>query len=215
MCGRFTLATTAQEISRYLAVEVKLSISSRYNIAPSQPILTISQINQGKRFVTFRRWGLIPSWVKNLASWKGNLINARGETLAEKPSFRGAFKYRPCLIPVTGYYEWTKEKQPYYFQVKKNPLFALAGLWETWSNGEDELLTCTIVTTKANAQTALVHHRMPLILQPDNYDLWLGDWNERKQLLANVPEVDVESYPVGKTVNSYRKDSPDCIVPMG
>ena len=171
MCGRFTLATTAQEISRYFAVEVKLSISSRYNIAPSQPILTISQINQGKRFVTFMRWGLIPSWVKNLASWKGNLINARGETLAEKPSFRGAFKYRPCLIPVTGYYEWTKEKQPYYFQVKKNPLFALAGLWEAWSNGEDELLTCTIVTTKANAQTALVHHRMPLILQPDNYDL--------------------------------------------
>ena len=146
---------------------------------------------------------------------KGNLINARGETLAEKPSFRGAFKDRPCLIPVTGYYEWTKEKQPYYFQVKKNPLFALAGLWEAWNNGEDELLTCTIVTTKANVQTASVHHRMPLILQPDNYDLWLGDWNDRKQLLANVPEVDLESYPVGKTVNSYRNDSPDCIVPIG
>lgn len=214
MCGRFTLTTTAQEITRHFGVEVDMSISSRYNIAPSQPILTISKINPDRRLINFMLWGLIPSWVKNLASWKGNLINARGESLSEKPSFRGAFKYRPCLIPVTGYYEWTKAKQPYYFQVKKSPLFALAGLWESWSNGEDELLTCTIVTTKANAKTLSVHHRMPLILQPHNYDLWLGELDDRKQLLANLPEVDLEFYPVGKTVNSYKNDSPECIVPI-
>ena len=214
MCGRFTLATTAPEIARHFGVEVDTPIPPRYNIAPSQPILAIGKTTDKRRFITFMQWGLIPPWVKNLASWKGNLINARAETVAEKSSFQSAFKYRPCLIPVSGYYEWTREKQPYYFQVQERPLFALAGLWESWSNGEDELITCTILTTKANAQTASVHHRMPVIIQPQDYDSWLGELDERKRLLAPTPKVDLKLDPVSTKVNSYKNDSPDCIAPI-
>ena len=214
MCGRFTLATTAQEIALHLGIEVNTSIPSRYNIAPCQPILAIGKTLENQRFITFMQWGLIPHWVKNLASCQGNLINARAETVAEKSSFQGAFKYRPCLIPVSGYYEWTREKQPYYFQVQERQLFALAGLWESWSHGEDELITCTILTTKANAQTASVHHRMPVIIQPRDYDSWLGELDQRKRLLAHLPEVDLKLYPVSTKVNSYKNNSPDCIAPI-
>jgi putative SOS response-associated peptidase YedK len=211
MCGRFTLNTTESDLAQQFAVEVNQSISSRYNIAPSQPILVIKQDEANKRSLDLMKWGLIPSWVKNLDSWKGNLINARAETVADKQSFRGAFKHRPCLIPTSGFYEWTQEKQPYYYQVKDSQLFALAGLWESWSNGEDELVTCTIITTKANAEAAKVHHRMPVIIQPQDYNLWLGELDERKQLLAALPEVELELYPVSKKVNSPKNDTSECI----
>ncbi len=214
MCGRFTLATTASDLAREFEIEVAKSITSRYNIAPSQPILAIRQNESNKPILDFMKWGLIPSWVKNLDSWKSNLINARAETVAEKPSFRGAFKYRPCLIPVSGFYEWTKEKQPYYFQLENSKLFALAGLWESWSNGEDELVSCTIVTTEANREAAKIHHRMPVIIQPEDYPLWLGKLDERKQLLTSLPEIDLNIYPVSKTVNSPKNDKSECIEPI-
>ena len=172
MCGRFTLDATASEISQQFNVKADKPIPPRYNIAPSQLILSIIQDSQSRSLVGLK-WGLIPSWVKNLASWKGNLINARVETILEKPSFKGAFKYRPCLIPVTGLYEWSKDKQPYYF--KQDQLFALAGLWEHWSNGHEELVSCTIITKKANAEAAKVHHRSPLIISVEQYDTWLGE----------------------------------------
>jgi putative SOS response-associated peptidase YedK len=214
MCGRFTLNTTKSDLAQQFAVEVNQSISSRYNIAPSQPILVIKQDEANKRSLDLMKWGLIPSWVKNLDSWKGNLINARAETVGDKQSFRGAFKYRPCLIPTSGFYEWTQEKQPYYYQVKDSQLFALAGLWELWSNGEDELVTCTIITTKANAEAAKVHHRMPVIIEPQDYNLWLGELDERKQLLAALPEVKLELYPVSKKVNSPKNDTSKCTKPV-
>jgi putative SOS response-associated peptidase YedK len=214
MCGRFTLATTASDLAREFEIEVAKSITSRYNIAPSQPILAIRQNESNKPILDVMKWGLIPSWVKNLDSWKSNLINARAETVAEKPSFRGAFKYRPCLIPVSGFYEWTKEKQPYYFQLENSKLFALAGLWESWSNGEDELVSCTIVTTEANREAAKIHHRMPVIIQPEDYPLWLGKLDERKQLLTSLPEIDLNIYPVSKTVNSPKNDKSECIEPI-
>lgn len=219
MCGRFTLDTNESDLAQQFEVEVNESISSRYNIAPSQPILTIKQDETNRRSLAKMKWGLVPNWVKDLNSWKSNLINARAETVMEKPSFRGAFKHRPCLIPVSGFYEWTKDKQPYYFQVQERQLFALAGLWELWNpkglasrhNGEDELITCTIITTKANTQAAKVHHRMPVIIQPQNYDLWLGELDDRKQLLDTLPEVNLELYPVSKKVNSPKNDTPECI----
>ena len=213
MCGRFTLTTTAQDLAEEFEVEIyqDKSLSPRYNIAPSQPILAIGQDEAKKRILDVMQWGLIPNWVKDLNSWKGNLVNARAETIDQKPSFKGAFKYRPCLIPTSGFYEWTKDRQPYYYQLKDRPLFALAGLWESWSNGEDELVTCTIITTKANEEAAKVHHRMPVIIQPQDYSLWLGELNERKQLLANLPEVNLDLYPVSKTVNSPKNDIPECI----
>jgi putative SOS response-associated peptidase YedK len=211
MCGRFTLFTTAQDLARQFEVEIDRYLTPRYNIAPSQPIFAIRQNEANKRIIDVMQWGLIPSWVKDLNSWKGNLINARVETIAEKPSFKGAYYNRPCLIPASGFYEWSKEKQPHYFQVGESQLFALAGVWEFWSHGEDELVTCTIITTKANSVAAKVHHRMPVIIQPEDYALWLGELNERKQLLANLPKVDLDLYPVSKTVNSPKNDTPECI----
>ena len=213
MCGRFTLDTTANEIARQFEVEVSESISSRYNIAPSQQILAIAQKEAARSLVSMK-WGLVPSWVKDLDSWKSNLINARVETVTEKPSFRSAFKHRPCLIPASGFYEWTLDKQPHYFQVKERKLFALAGLWESWSNGEDQVVTCTIITTKANTEVSKVHHRMPVIIQPSDYDLWLGELDKRKQLLDTLPEVDLELYPVSKKVNSPKNNTSDCIKPI-
>ena len=224
MCGRFTLATTASDLAREFDIEADIAhykdshssaipISS-FNIAPSQPILTIRQNEANERILDVMKWGLVPSWVKNLDSWKSNLINARAETVAEKPSFRGAFKYRPCLIPVSGFYEWTKDKQPYYFQHQERPLFALAGLWESWSNGEDELISCTIITTQANEKAASVHHRMPLIIQPEDYTLWLENLDRRKQLLNNLPEIELKIYPVSKIVNSPKNNKPECIEPI-
>ena len=211
MCGRFVLDTTASELARQFEVNASHPIASRYNIAPAQQILTVIK-NTAERSLTSMKWGLIPSWVKDLDSWKGNLINARAETVAEKPSFRGAFKYRPCLIPVSGFYEWTQDKQPYYFRQER--LFALAGLWEAWSNGESELVSCTIITTKANTAAARVHHRSPVIIPPEQYHLWLGGVEERKKLLTNLPEVDLQIYPVSKIVNSPKNDRPECIQPL-
>lgn len=213
MCGRFTLATTVQDLAQF-EVEVNESITSRYNIAPSQEILTVRKDEFNKRILDVMKWGLIPSWVKNLDSWKTNLINARAETIAEKPSFREAFKYRPCLIPVSGFYEWTKDKQPYHFKVRERRLFALAGLWETWNNGEERLVSCTIITTKASEEAASVHHRMPVIIQPEDYALWLGELDERKRLLTNLPEIELNIYPVSKMVNSPKNDMPECIEPI-
>ena len=211
MCGRFALDATAEDLARQFEVEADKPIRSRYNIAPSQQILTV--IDAQKRSLAAMKWGLVPSWVKNLDSWKGNLINARAETVAEKPSFKGAFKYRPCLIPVSGFYEWTKDKQPYYFK-QDSKIFALAGLWESWSNGNEELVSCTIITTKASKEAAQVHHRSPVIIPASDYHLWLGEMSARKQLLADLPEVDLQIYPVSKTVNSPKNDTAECIEPI-
>jgi len=210
MCGRFTLDATASEISQQFGVKADKPIPPRYNIAPSQLILSVIQ-NDSRSLVALK-WGLIPSWVKSLDSWKGNLINARVETISEKPSFKGAFKYNPCLIPVTGFYEWSKDKQPHYF--KQDKLFAFAGLWSHWSNGHEELVSCTIITTKANSEAAKVHHRSPLIIPPGQYDTWLGDLEGRKELINNLPASDLQIYPVSKLVNSPKNDRPECIEPI-
>jgi putative SOS response-associated peptidase YedK len=256
MCGRFTLDTTAFDLAQQFKVEVNESISSRYNIAPSQSILIIKQNEKNQRFLDLVKWGLVPSWVKSLDTWKSNLINARVETVEEKPSFRDGFKKRPCLIPVSGFYEWSKDKQPYYFyqdkplfaRLTKYPypkvyplgqrgepprreasakayrfayplgqrIFALAGIWSTWSNleTEEQLLSCTILTSEAKSPIAEVHHRMPVIIPSEYYDLWLGELDGRKELIESLPEIELQMHQVSKMVNSPKNDSPDCIKPL-
>ena len=213
MCGRFSLAVTETEIRHQFAIE-KVAINlTRYNIAPSQDILAIRSAEAGRQAVLMR-WGLIPSWVKNLDDWVSNLINARAETIRNKPSFKNAFKVRPCLIPASGFYEWC-DKQPYYFQPEEK-LLALAGIWSTWVNPQtsEEILSGTILTRAAHGVIASIHHRMPVIIKPDDYELWLNDYEGRKQLLQNLPETPLKTFPVHKTVNNPRHDSPDCIVPI-
>lgn len=211
MCGRFTLTATDSQLAEEFGIEIPGEVSPRYNIAPSQPIFAIRQDESDRRMLDVMQWGLIPSWVKTLASWKGNLINARVETVKEKPSFRSAFRYRPCLVPTSGFYEWTRNKQPHFYRVADRPLFALAGIWEAWTKEDSELVSCTILTTAANSDAAKIHHRMPIVVRPEDYGNWLGKLEQREQLLNNLPDPKIEIYPVSKLVNSPKNDTPECI----
>ena len=213
MCGRFSLAVAETDIRHQFAIEEVAINLPRYNIAPSQDILAIRATEAGRQGVLMR-WGLIPSWVKNLDDWVSNLINARAETILTKPSFKNSFKARPCLIPASGFYEWC-DKQPYYFQLPEQ-LLAFAGIWSTWVNSQtsEEILSGTILTTKAQGVITSIHHRMPVIIKPDDYDLWLNDYEGRKQLLQSLPEIPLKMFPVHKTVNNPRHDSPDCLFPL-
>ena len=214
MCGRFSLDTTKTEIAREFKCKEVAYSGGRYNIAPSQNITVVTNAGENNEALLMR-WGLIPHWVKSLDSWKSNLINARMETVSEKPSFRDAFKKRPCLIPVSGFYEWDKNKQPYYFDREKS-LFALAGIWESWHDSEENLLSCTILTTKAQDAVSKVHHRMPVIIPAEYYDLWLADIDvgERKKLLESLPQTELQVHPVSKAVNSPKNDNLECIKPI-
>ncbi len=216
MCGRFSLDTTKTEIAKEFKCALVAFNCSSFNIAPSQNITAvINEDDNNNNKAVLMRWGLIPSWVKSLDNCSSNLINARVETIEKKPSFRNAFKKRPCLIPVSGFYEWSKDKQPYYFHQDKS-LLALAGIWETWSNKEtdEKLLSCTIITTQATSASALVHHRMPVVIPPEYYALWLDKGDGRKELIEALPEIELQLYPVSKMVNSSKNDSPDCIKPI-
>jgi putative SOS response-associated peptidase YedK len=208
MCGRFTLGLTADAFASAFAVEVDLELEPRLNIAPTQPIATVVQSSQDfHRQLQLMRWGLIPSWAKDAAI--GNkLINARSETVMEKPSFRAAFKYRRCLIPADGFYEWKKlerRKQPYYFYLHNHNPFAFAGLWESWN----DILTCTILTTKANERVQPIHERMPVILHPKDYDRWLDSRNQTSshlvELLKPFPSQEMEAQELSDANRKFEK----------
>jgi putative SOS response-associated peptidase YedK len=216
MCGRFTLSLPAAEIAEAFDLEDVPEAPPRYNIAPSQPVATIIETaEKPERQIQLMRWGLIPSWAKDPAI--GNkLINARAETVSEKPSFRAAFKRRRCLIPADGFYEWQKldrGKQPYFFHLNNHKLFAFAGLWESWNDIE----TVTIVTTEANELLKPVHDRMPVILHPDDYERWLDPQNqnaaELQALLKPFPSERMNAYPVSNKVNRPINDSSELIDP--
>ncbi len=216
MCGRFTLTATSDAIAEAFALDRPPEQLPRYNIAPSQPIITIvSDPETRHRESRFMIWGLIPSWSKDPS--KG-LINARAETVHEKPSFRSALKRRRCLIPADGFYEWQKlekgSKQPFYFHLRDRGLFAFAGLWESYQ----DLETCTIITTKANALLETIHDRMPVILEPEQYDRWLDPNIDRLELLWPLllpfPDEKMQAFPVSRRVNSAQHDDPSCIEPL-
>jgi putative SOS response-associated peptidase YedK len=218
MCGRFTLAQPPQQIAKAFGLSDVPSFPPRYNIAPTQPVGVIVQDrDSGKREYRLMVWGLIPAWVKDPSTF-ANLINARAETIAEKPSFRTAYKYRRCLIPADGFYEWQKvksgPKQPFYFTLRDNGLFAFAGLWESWNDIE----TFTILTTSANTLLQTIHDRMPVILNPEDYDRWIDptiqDGQQLSDLLCPFPDESMQAIPVSTRVNAAVVDDAQCIAPL-
>jgi putative SOS response-associated peptidase YedK len=222
MCGRFTLTAEARELAKRFGVEVSASfyriVAPRYNIAPTQPVVVVG--DDGKRYMTQMRWGLIPSWAKDPAI--GNrMINARAETLTVKPAFRVAIRKRRCLIVADGFYEWQKRgnvKQPVRIVLKSREPFGFAGLWETWEPPQGEpIQSCTIITTQANELQKEVHDRMPVILPRDKENLWLDPDAELARLLDLLkpyPSSEMEFYPVSRAVNLPQHDVPDCILPI-
>jgi putative SOS response-associated peptidase YedK len=221
MCGRFTLTVDPDELQQQfgLAAPPPADLAPRYNIAPSQAVAVIP--NEPERTLQLFQWGLIPSWAKDpKIGYK--MINARAETLAEKPSFRSALKRRRCLVVADGFYEWKKDgksKQPMYITLKDGRPFAFAGLWEVWRNPKDELIkTCTIITTEPNELLAEIHNRMPAILPPDAYDQWLtpGDLDAAPALalLAPYDARLMRAVPVSTAVNSPALDSAQLVLPL-
>jgi putative SOS response-associated peptidase YedK len=219
MCGRFTLTADPGDLQdAFPGLHIQVPIKPRYNIAPLQPVAVIANLPEFS--LDYFHWGLIPSWAKD-PEIGNRLINARSETLAEKPSFRSAFRRRRCLIPADGFFEWKatpdqKAKTPMYIKLKSVRLFAFAGLWEIWSSPDgSQIYSCTIITTQPNALIETIHNRMPVILPADAYKDWL-DPSERSpeslsHWLSPFPAEEMESYPVSRLVNSPQTDIPECI----
>ena len=222
MCGRFTQTATPAIIAEEFEVAAPSLFQPRYNIAPSQPIAVIRiEPDRTTRTLVMLRWGLIPSWAKD-PKMGNQCINAKAETVAEKPSFRSAFKKRRCLVVATGFYEWQvqgRTKQPMWIGLQSQRPFALAGLWEQWTSGDGEPLeTCTIITTEPNDLMAPIHNRMPVILAPAFYDQWLDPTFQHieplKALLRPYPGEELMAYPVSTLVNNPRRDVPQCLEPV-
>jgi putative SOS response-associated peptidase YedK len=229
MCGRFKLSTPAAELRAALGFVEQPNLAPRYNIAPTQevPVLRQRREPKGERTLQSLRWGLIPSWAKD-GKISASLINARAETLDEKPAFAAAFRKRRCLVPADGFYEWVGEgegegKQPYLILRRDGAAFAFAGLWERWTpkaGGKESpsIDSFTIITTEANALLRPLHPRMPVILPEADYALWLdpdAPPENLKPLLASADEETLRYYPVSKRVNSARIDEPDLAEPTG
>ncbi|MBW4481933.1 MAG: SOS response-associated peptidase [Tildeniella torsiva UHER 1998/13D] len=225
MCGRFSLNKTGDDLTDAFLLQSTPPVMPRFNIAPSQLVATVvATVEDPKPYFDFRLWGLIPSWAKD-PTIGSRMINARAETVVEKPSFRAAFKRRRCLILADGFYEWEaisghKTKQPHYIFLKDHAPFAFAGLWEHWSDptGGGELQTCTILTTTPNQLMEPIHTRMPVILAPEDYGAWLDPDYYQPQVLQEMlrPYDDgaMDRYPVSTLVNKPQNDSPDCIEPL-
>ena len=224
MCGRYTLISAPQIIRALFRYDEQPNFPPRYNIAPTQPI-AIVRLREGRREFALVRWGLLPSWVKDPKAFS-LLINARGESVSEKPAFRNAMKRRRCLIPADGFYEWKAlgaRKQPYFIHAKSGAPLAFAGLWETWigPNGE-EFDSAAIVATGANRALEPVHNRMPVIVPAEAFDLWLGhphvegkdDLAAAQSLIAPAPEDLLEVFPVSTDVNRVANDNANLLQPV-
>jgi putative SOS response-associated peptidase YedK len=218
MCGRFAFYSPSEATAALFGVESAAAVEPRHNIAPTQFIAAVRRDQETTNELVMLRWGLVPSWAKD-PSIGNRMINARAETVAEKPSFRTAYRKRRCLILADGFYEWHTEngvKIPYYISLANGDPFAFAGLWEHWHSKESEesLQTTTIITTAANEYLSKLHHRMPIVLEPDTASRWLdGDMNLLDELTANAPQF--RAWPVDRLVNNARNESPDLINPAG
>ena len=223
MCGRYSLTTAPEALRRLFAFENQPNFTARYNIAPTQ-VVPVVRASETGRTLDLLRWGLIPSWAKD-RSVASKMINARAETVAEKPAFRAAYAKRRCLVPADGFYEWRSEggaKQPFRIGMKGGAPFAFAGLWESWTDAENDneaVQTFTIVTTSANAKLHPIHHRMPVILPQDRYAAWLdptadptADPND--VALGPYPDEPMAFYRVSKRVNNVRNDDFACVEPL-
>jgi len=221
VCGRYAFFSPAESVRKLFDVEVPLEIAPRYNIAPTQYVPVVRQGGEHGRQLAMLYWGLVPFWAKDKAV--GNrMINARAESLAEKPSFRNALRKRRCLVLADGYYEWRSQggaRQPYFIHRRDGQPFAMAGLWERWEKEGEVLESCTIVTTEANAFMRPLHHRMPVILPVDAQATWLAvnmalD-SELTGLLQPPPDDMLSAHPVSTRVNNPRNEGPDLLAAPG
>lgn len=211
MCGRYKLEPTPEELRSLFLYDDHPNFPPRYNIAPTQPI-PIVRLWRGKHNFHLVRWGLVPSWAKEMP--KSLLINARAETINDKPSFRGAFRHRRCLVPADGFYEWQtrpgQPKQPFLIRRRDRKVFAMAGIWEDWLTADgSELDSCAIVTTQANDTLAPIHQRMPVILEPGDWDTWLDTRTSTKEargLLKPAANALMEVVPISTRVNRVSED---------
>jgi len=218
VCGRYTQKEKVDNLLKLLQVIRKPLLTPRYNITPNQMAACVRHAPENDhRECVMMKWGLIPAWAAN-PSIGNKLINARGETVAEKPSFRKSFKSQRCLILADGFYEWKQEgkvKQPYYIRFKDHRPFAFAGLWERWTKAGPTIQSCTVITTTPNALMKPVYHRMPVILSPQDYATWLDpsihDHADLLALLAPLASDEMEAFPVSTLVNNPQNDRPECI----
>lgn len=224
MCGRYVIKTEKNQIEKEFATKVEQPdlLTPRFNIAPTQIVPVVVE-RGGERVVEGFKWGLIPSWAKD-DKIGSKMINARGETIAEKPSFRTPFKKRRCIVPASGFYEWetlaSGPKQPHFFYLNDHGILAFAGLWEQWRDKEtgQTVDSCTIITTGANELLGKFHDRMPVILQRENYDEWLdetnSDTNSLQRLIAPFPASLMTEHEVSRAVNNVRNHDPELIEPL-
>jgi putative SOS response-associated peptidase YedK len=222
MCGRFTLTDPDADLTVQFNLPEIPDMPPRYNIAPTQPVAAVRVSPEAsQREMVLLRWGLIPFWAKDVKIG-ARMINARSETAAEKPAFRAAFRRRRCLVVADGFYEWQKQngtKQPFFIHLRDGHPFALAGLWEHWEGpGGDVIESCTLLTTQPNELLKALHNRMPVILHPQDYDLWLDPQVQQadplRPLLQPYPPDHMDAYPVSRWVNSPGNDDPRCIEPL-
>ena len=224
MCGRFRQTRSQKLLEERFQAESEGEIETgpRYNIAPTQPIVTVRhERGKSKRRLSTMRWGLIPSWAKDIHS-RCQTINARSESVTERLSFSDAVHYRRCLIPADGFYEWKvtgKTRQPYMFEVGERELFAFAGLWDRWKSPEEKIIeSCTVLTTTPNTLLADIHDRMPVIVPPDKYDLWLDpeieDFEALRVILQPYDASQMRHYPVSLRVNSVQNEDAECASPI-
>jgi putative SOS response-associated peptidase YedK len=219
MCGRFALYSDPPTLTRYLGVEVPADLRPRYNVAPTQTIPIVRQAGEGRHFA-LARWGLIPHWAKTLETGYST-INARAETVATKPAFRSAFRYRRAIVPADGYYEWqavpgSKAKQPYFIALSDQEPMAFAGLWERWRSPEVyDVESCSIIVTEANDLVRPIHDRMPAILAPADWAAWMDpnakDLMPLQGILKPFPAEAMMAWPVSPRVNNPRNDGPQCL----
>jgi putative SOS response-associated peptidase YedK len=221
VCGRFTLTVSARVLAELFDLDELSDFTPRYNIAPTQQVPAIRATDDAGREAFDPRWGLIPSWAKD-RKMASRMINARSETVASKPAFRAAVRSRRCLIPADGFYEWRKieaAKQPYLIRFADRRAFGFAGLWERWHEpGGGPVDSCTIITTTPNPLVEQVHDRMPVILDPADYEEWLQpeqlSADRLSDLLVPCPDEGMEAVPVSTRVNNPRNDDPACLEPV-
>lgn len=220
MCGRFALEDDGTGVQEQFGLVDTPQLAPRYNIAPTQPIAAVGRKKSGRYGLTHFYWGFVPSWAKDM-SMASRMINARSETVHEKPSFRAAFKRRRCIVPLSGFYEWQKQengrKQPMYIHPSGGAsFFAAAGLWELWHSPDgSELRSATLLTTIPNELMAPIHNRMPVLLSPDDYEAWLNPDTPLPVLQAlckPYQQDQMSTHPVSSYVNSPRNEGPDCFM---
>lgn len=219
MCGRYDLATTSKALAAHFQLLFEPTFSPRYNIAPTQVLPVVRSDGSRARQCVAMRWGLIPSWAKD-AGIGNKMINARGESLSQKPAFRTLVKSRRCLVPATGFFEWKKTgkiKQPYRIHPSNEGLFAFAGLWDSWRDANNQVIeSFTIITGRPNSLVQPIHDRMPAIIAPDQYERWLTgelDSDGLAAVLDPFPADQLQADRVGRCVNSPSHDSPECLKP--